>query len=116
MTDHQVILVIASALLAGITSGRAAWKLGEIWGMSLLNARRERDLCARDVMTFFSAVAAMVLAGFACNAAIEHGGDLFGLGAVFFTMPAVGAVWVFGLGANKAVERLLSGIEVKLSK
>jgi hypothetical protein len=107
------LLVGISVLLAAVASGRASWVLGAEWKLS---TRKNNDPSARDVMTVCSVVVAMVLAGIGTYAVADTYGLFWGIIADVLTIPAIGLVWLLGVGGNKIVERIINGVDVTLSR
>lgn len=103
---YPVVLIIASIALAFLTSTRIAYVLAGRW-----NFKNEPTF-------FFSAacgIVAGVVMGFVSYALIATGGLLFGLIGAFASVPLVGIVWLFVVGGNKAIERILGGLLAKVS-
>ncbi len=100
--DLLNLLVATSVVLAAIVSARCAYVMGLRWGVS-------KDASLGFLM-IVSAGAAALLAGFATYAAILWGGLWVGLFADLATLPVVGAAWIFVVGGNKAVERIIAGL------
>jgi hypothetical protein len=107
MHDFYFFVIVASSiLLSAITSARIAYVMAKRWNLS-------------GEPAVFSIIGSVVVAVAICGvisfAAVAIGGLLIGLFAVLLTVPFVGFVWVFVVGANKAIERILNSLLKKVS-
>jgi hypothetical protein len=104
---YHLVVVIATTLLAGLTSIRIAYVLAQRWGFK------------RGEPTVFFCIGAAAAAGVACCVAsvalVSAGGPFYGLVGLIAAIPLVGASWIFVVGANKAIERILSNLLKKVS-
>lgn len=107
MTElYTVVLVIASIALATITSARISYVLSKRWRFNT------------DPTIFFgifTAGTSAVAMGFISYGAIMLGGIMGGLICAVATVPFVGVCWLFIVGANKAIERIIASLLNKVS-
>ena len=103
---YQIVMLIASLALAFITSVRIAYVLSGRWKF-------------KNEGTFFfcasTGIASAVCMGFISFAMSSYGGNLFGLASVIVSVPLVGVAWLFIVGANKALERIIGSLLSKVS-
>lgn len=98
---YTVVVIIASCALAAVTSFRVGYLMGDRWFRTV------------DAQVFFgllTAAIAAVAVGIICKAATIYGGIPAGLLIVLASIPLVGIVWIFILGTNKALERILNSL------
>ena len=103
---YDMVIIGSAVTLAALASSRFGWVFGGRWGMN------------GDPRGFFSlacAAAAAVVMFFVSTAALQGGGIPFGIISVRLAIPTVGFAWIFIVGGNKALERILSGLLKKLS-
>ena len=103
---YQTVIIIATMLTAFVTNGRIAWFLGRRWGLSV----------AGDVNWWDAGCAIVGAAAFyyISLAFFQYGGLLAGVIGIFACIPISGAVWIFVVGGNKAIERILSNLMKKV--
>lgn len=96
---YVVLIVLASIILGFITSARIGMVLIKRW-----------DIGGGSEHGFFSFVCgacAAVMMGFMTSAAVQLFGLFGGLLGVALTVPVVGFCWIFLVGGNMALERIL---------
>lgn len=107
MKDIYTILIVGTSIvLAVITAIRIAYILGKRWR---LNDDPTIFLCIG------AAISSGVIVGVTDFALIVFGGHIYGLFGALLSVPAVGAASLFIVGANKAIERILSNLLSKVS-
>lgn len=107
MVDHYSnVILAASVLSAAITSARMAFLMARRWDF---------ENCAIGWFCVFAAVAAAFIQGFITDAATTYGGYPLGLVTVGTSLPMVGLIWLFVVGGNKVLERILGRLIEKLS-
>ena len=106
-TDTYVsALVIASGIIALLTSYFTANAMATCWGMSTDE---------RYYMRISAAATAGVASLFICTSAIQFAGLPGGLVWVALAMPFTGFVWIFMVGGNKVIEKIMNGLLSKVS-
>lgn len=100
-----IALIFGAIAIAGLTSARIAFFLGDRWKMG------HGD---RWAFTWFSGACAAIVMGYIAVAAQMAGGNLFGIVSLVASMPFVGLSWGVIVGANKANERIIFGLLKKL--
>lgn len=106
METYLCVLLVLTRAFAFITCARIAY---------LMSYRRwDFDNTQSFIIALAMGGVAAVLAGMLVSALAEQGGFVFALAGSILTMPLVGAVWLFVLGFNKAIERILKGLHTKL--
>lgn len=98
-------ILVCTMVLAFITAGRIAYVLGKRWGFDSSNPPLWEGFCAISATAIFYHVS---------NAAFDFGGTMGSLIALVGTVPLVGLVFIFVVGANKAIERILHGLLKKV--
>jgi len=104
---YQLVIVLATALLSGIVSGRIAYFL----------AKKKWEFKSNDDTEWFVGFTACVAAALmACAnyAVICQYGILAGVIGAAAAIPAIGFIWVFLIGCSKAAEKILVGLLSKV--
>lgn len=102
-----LFLIAVAAMLSATVSARMSWVLAHHY--SLAQSPRNTMCWATGILS-----AAIVIVA-ACYVNSSYG--LFGLLVLdIATVPVVGFIWLLIVGANKAVERIVNGVDVKLSQ
>lgn len=106
MSPYIPVIVISAIILGFLTSARIAYFLAnKKWGF-------------KGEPLFFTTVAcasaSAIAMGFISGAMIEMGGILFGIVGLALEIPLIGLVWIFIVGGNKAIEKILNGLLAKV--
>lgn len=103
---YITLIIIASALVSFITSARITNVLMQRWGFE-----------GGDVTVSSIVIGAVMALGmcFISAAAIDLAGVFGGLISVFASVPLVGIVWIYIVGGNKVLERLLDRLSARIS-
>lgn len=99
---YLVTIVAATICLAVLTNVRIGYVMSKRWGLSF----DPGTLC----VCIGSGVATCAIAWVGSLAIIKTWGLMAGLIAVPMSVPAVGLAWLFLVGGNKAIEKLLTSL------
>jgi hypothetical protein len=105
---YEWVITIATVILAFITNARISYKLGERWK---IYDKPDSDF---PIFEAFSACLAAVLFYFISCAGFDNFNMMGGLIVAAATIPISGFVWVFIVGGNKVIERILNGLLKKV--
>ena len=106
VATYEPILVIIGVVTAAITGARLAFVMGKRWNF------KETAL---GWMCCASAGSSALVCGILTAGAIEAFGLLAGMATNLASLPLIGFSWVFLIGGNKIVERILGNLLNKLT-
>lgn len=102
---YALVLIVSIMALATLTNLRISYVLTKKkWGLS------------DDAVFFLGAGTSLVtlVISFVIGYTLCGYGPIFGLAGVLLSVPFVGFAWIFVVGANKAIERILAGLMKKV--
>lgn len=116
--EPNFMMICASMVLGIIVTMRLSYVMGQRWG---LDYKRDRYNGANGMgylgmLQAASVAATAIICGMGTDAALTFGGWRLGLLTDVLTIPFVGLVWIFIIGANRATTRMLAGLLVKVDE
>lgn len=103
---YETVIIIATMFLALITNGRIGYVLGQRWGISTTGNEP-------PLWELFCAIVGCVPFYWISQAGLQYG-TIGGLIVLLGTIPFSGFVWIFIVGTNKAIERILNNLLKKV--
>lgn len=105
-TLYLITMMALACLLGLVTAARISWVH---FVHKLCNDRADNI-----AVSILIGVVAGVLSAIAVYALYKSGGIMYALVGDVLTVPVVGAAWLFIVGVNKAIERILKGLLAKV--
>lgn len=105
--DYGSVITIATVCIAFLTNGRIAYVLAGRWGF-------DQSGNHPPIWEGFSAVVGSVVFYFLSCAAFDYYGMMGCVICMFLTLPLSGLIWIFLVGGNKAIERILNSLMKRL--
>lgn len=100
--EYAFCITAATVCLAFLTNGRIGYVLGERW-----NLNTPTDF---PWWYGFCAIVGATVFYFASHAAFDYYGLLGGVICMIASLPVSGLIWIFIVGGNKAIERILNSL------
>jgi hypothetical protein len=104
---YQTIILIATIFLAFVTNSRIGWLMGERWGCN--------DPKDFPWWALICGVIGALPFYWISKAGFEFGGMMGAFIVLVGTVPFSGFVWIFMVGGNKAIERVLNNLLKKVA-
>ena len=108
-----ILLTALCALLGFTTSMRLGWVMStKVWFTKL---DKEAKSCRAWTIWLTGLLSALLMAVLCIFIMSQHG-LFWGLMLTIGTIPLVGLLWLLIFGTNKVVERVIAGVDAKLSQ
>jgi hypothetical protein len=108
MFELDILIPAAGVVFAFIVGARIAYVMGLRYGAV------DPYTDSSWMIPLIGGAAAGIIAGFATTAATQNGGLICGIIADILMLPAVGLIWIFIVGGNRALERIITNLLNKL--